>query len=201
MNIPWILVRASGFAAYAMLAASTVWGLLLSIGMLGRSVSAKGVTRVHESLAIGAVLATGLHLLFLWADSYVHFGPAELFVPGASAWRPVPVAFGIVAMYALLLTTFSFYVRRFIGQSRWRMLHFATFGVFAAAAWHGVAAGADTGSMIGQAVYIGSVVLVAGLVAVRFVVAGAARGRSPAGSNRRPQAEAADGAVPAADPA
>ena len=39
----------------------------------------------------------GVHILGLFLDTYVHFGLADLFVPLASSWHPIPVAFGIVA--------------------------------------------------------------------------------------------------------
>ena len=40
---------------------------------------------------------TAIHLVGLVADSCVHFGCSEILVPGASAWKTVPVAWGVVA--------------------------------------------------------------------------------------------------------
>jgi hypothetical protein len=166
LNVAWLLIRGSGLVAFALLAASSVWGLLLSGNVLGRTVGAKALTWIHEALAIGAVLATGLHLAFLVGDNYFHYGLRELLLPGASTYRPLAVAWGVVAFYALFVVTASFYVRPLIGHNLWRAIHFLSFGTFLAAAAHGITAGADTTNPAVLALYattITSVVLLVGL--------------------------------------
>ena len=74
----WEIIRASGFIAYMLLAGSVIWGLLLSSKLLGRSVSAKGLTYLHEGLAIGSLLATFTHMVALYLDEYVEFGVQAL---------------------------------------------------------------------------------------------------------------------------
>ena len=101
-SMTWIIIRASGFIAYLLLAASAIWGLTVSSNLLGRSASKRGVTFMQESLAVGSLLATGLHMLFLYLDEFVEFSSKEIFFPGASAWKPLSVAFGVVAFYGLL---------------------------------------------------------------------------------------------------
>ena len=71
-------------------------------GRLSRRPRPAWVLDLHRFLGVLAVVFAGVHLLGLVADSYVHFGPAELFVPLASSWRPGPVAWGVVALYLLL---------------------------------------------------------------------------------------------------
>ena len=172
MNVEWMLIRGTGIVAYLLLATSTVWGLLLSTNLLGRAVKAKPLTWVHEALAIGALLATGAHLLFLWMDEYIEFGAADLFVPGASSWNPLAVAWGISAFYALFIVSASFYVKRWIGQAAWRTIHFLAFGSFAAAAIHGLTAGTDSGQPVVAAMYASTVTMVGLLVVLRAVRSG-----------------------------
>jgi hypothetical protein len=169
VNITWFLIRGSGIAAYALLAAATVWGLLVSTKLLGRAVKAKGLTWFHESLGLAAVIATGIHLCGLVADDYVHFGPADLFVPGASSWRPLAVAFGITAFYGLVVVAGSFYVKQWIGQRSWRAIHFLSFGCFVAATAHGIMAGSDVGNGYVVAMYAGGSAAVGLLLVVRVV--------------------------------
>ncbi len=64
MNIEWLAIRGSGLVAYALLAGATIWGLLVSTKVMG-SMKAKQVTWFHESLSIGALLATGVHMYAL----------------------------------------------------------------------------------------------------------------------------------------
>ena len=64
-------------------------------------------------------------------------------VPGAAPWRPVPVAAGIVTAWLVLLLASSFNVRKRIGQRRWRLMHYATFGAFAIGLYHAINVGSD----------------------------------------------------------
>jgi hypothetical protein len=168
MNLEWMLIRGTGLVAYALLAGSTIWGLMLSSKLLGRLVKAKPLTWVHEGLAVGSLLATGAHMFFLWSDDYIEFGPRELFVPGASTWEPLAVAFGIMAFYVMFVVSASFYVKRWIGQSAWRAIHFLAFGTFAAAAIHGVLAGTDTQEPAVLILYAVTVATVALLLVIRI---------------------------------
>lgn len=189
----WMVIRASGFVAYAGLAGAAIWGLVVSTKLLGRSASPKNLTYVHESLSVSALIATAVHLVFISIDEYIEFTPGELFVPGASDWRPVAVSLGIVAFFGLAVLTASFYVRTRIGQSAWRYLHYTSFGVFAAALMHGLAAGTDTGSVIGMGIYISTATAVVGLIVIRVVTVGS--GRSEA--RPRPLRSVAPDEVPA----
>lgn len=176
----WIIIRSSGFVAYLLLAGASIWGLLVATKLLGRSVAAKNLTYVHESLSIGAILATLVHVGALIADNFIEFTIADVLVPGSAGWRPTAVALGIAAMYGLALVTASFYVRRQIGQRSWRRLHYVSFGIFAAAVAHGVSAGTDTTTPWGMAIYAASITAVLGLVAYRVFTAG----REPSASRR-----------------
>jgi DMSO/TMAO reductase YedYZ heme-binding membrane subunit len=172
----WMIIRGSGLAAFGLLAASTIWGLLVSSGFLGRLVKAKPLTYMHESLAVAAILATVAHLVALSMDEFISFGWRELFVPGASSFEPMWVTFGIIAFYGMLLVSASFYVRKHIGQKAWRYIHFGTFGIYLATAVHGLMAGTDSSNQYVQWMYIGSTAIVIALTAMR-VAAGGAKSR------------------------
>jgi DMSO/TMAO reductase YedYZ heme-binding membrane subunit len=169
----WMIIRSSGLAAFGLLAASTIWGLLVSNAFLGRLVKAKPLTYMHESLAVGAILATAVHLIALTLDEFIEFGWRELFVPGASSFEPLWVTFGIIAFYGMLLVSASFYVRKHIGQKAWRYIHFSTFGIYLAVAVHGLMAGTDSSDRYVQWMYIGSTAIVVGLTALRVASGGA----------------------------
>jgi branched-subunit amino acid transport protein len=64
--------------------------------------------------------------------------------PGASSYRPVPVALGVVGCELAVVIVVSFSLRRRIGIRNWRRLHWLTYAVFAAATVHGIAAGTDS---------------------------------------------------------
>lgn len=174
MSLTWLVIRGSGLVAYALLAASTIWGLLLSTKILGRAKGVKDLTYVHEALAVGALAATAVHMVFLVVDTFVEFNVWDVLVPGLSSWRPLAVAWGVVAFYGIIVTGGSFYVRKRIGQSVWRAVHYGTFGTFVAAAVHGVTAGTDTTNVAVMAMYVSTLTIVVALAALRGFTAGTA---------------------------
>jgi len=177
MNIEWIVIRGSGLVAYALLAASTIWGLLVSTKLLGRAVKAKPLMWFHESLGLGALIATGVHMVALTMDQYVEFGWADVLVPGVATWNSTAVALGVAGFYGLAIVTLSFYAKGIIGQKAWRLIHFLAFGTFLSAMIHGVMAGADTANPYVTVMYVGSGVLVIALLAVRVLQQQAPAGR------------------------
>ncbi|NIA25491.1 MAG: hypothetical protein GWP04_07955 [Gammaproteobacteria bacterium] len=172
MNLTWITVRGSGLVAFALLAAATLWGLLISSKMLAHAVSTKNTTYVHETLSIGSLLATVIHVVALLTDDYVGFGLRDVLVPGASTWEPVAVALGIVALYGMALTSFTFYVRRRIGQRVWRGVHYLAYGVFSAALIHGIEAGTDSHGIFAVAFYGGTTLVIAIFTILRVLTYG-----------------------------
>ena len=154
--------------------------------LLGRWVKAKPLTWFHESLGIGALLATLVHVGVLSVHDFLDFSWAEILVPGLSDWRPLAVTAGIGALYGLVLVSTSFYFKRWIGQKAWRTIHFASFGVFVTSLLHGVWAGTDTSSPMMIGLYLGSAIVVFSLLALRIVteISGTAAGEG-AGSTGR----------------
>lgn len=168
MSIEWMLIRGSGIVAFALLAAATIWGLLISTKLLARIAKAKPLAWFHESLAIGALLATTVHVVTLSLHDYLEFTWLEILVPGASDWRAGAVSLGIMSFYGLIAVAGSFYVKSHIGHKAWRTIHFASLGVFLAALLHGITSGSDTREPLVAGLYFGSVIVVAALVGMRI---------------------------------
>ena len=203
MSIEWMAIRGSGIIAFLLLAGSTVWGLLISTKVLGRAVKAKPVAWFHESLAIGSLVATGIHMYFLFNHDFIDFGYRSLFVPGASAWRPLPVALGVIAFYMTFVITVSFYVKKWIGQNVWRAIHMASFGTFVGAALHGIFSGTDTSNAAVMIMYVASLAMVAMLMIIRIAqsTAPAPPARAGRAAASRPTRHPAGTATKPAEPA
>jgi sulfoxide reductase heme-binding subunit YedZ len=169
MNIEWMVIRGSGIVAFALLAASSIWGLLVSTKVLGRAVKAKPVTWFHESLGLGALIAAVVHMGALTMDNYIEFGWLDVLVPGMASWNSMAVSFGVMAFYGLAIVALSFYVKGVIGQKAWRTIHFLAFGTFLATLVHGIMAGTDSGHPAVVALYFGSAMLIVALVAIRVI--------------------------------
>jgi DMSO/TMAO reductase YedYZ heme-binding membrane subunit len=174
MNLTWFIIRGSGLAAFALLSASMIWGLMVSGKMLGRAVKAKGLQWLHESLGLAAVVSTLVHMIALSMDEFIDFTWFDILVPGVSTWEPLAVTLGVVSFWTLLAVSFSFYIKKWIGQAAWRSLHYLSFGAFAAALAHGVMAGTDTLNPWVAGGYTAAAVSVTILTIIRVVSSGTA---------------------------
>ena len=192
MNIEWIVIRGSGLVAFGLVAASTIWGLIVSTKLFGRAFKAKPLTWFHESLGLGALVATGVHMVALTMDQYVEFGWVDVLVPGVASWEPTAVALGVTSFYGLAVVTLSFYVKGLIGQKVWRTIHFLAFGTFAGALVHGILAGTDTTNPIVTGLYAGAGVLVVGLLIVRIVLQRGTTADSPRTRTSAPRGRATE---------
>ena len=166
----WILARASGFTAYALLTISVLAGLLLKARPFGHLVKASTVTDLHRVLALLGLGAIAFHGTALILDSTVEITPKALLVPGIIPYRPVWTGIGVVTAELMLLVYASFSVRKWIGTKNWRRLHWVTYGVFGAATVHGLASGTDSGRSWVVVLYLSAIGLVIAATAWRALV-------------------------------
>lgn len=162
----WFVVRASGLVAWGLVTASVVWGLVLA-GRWTRRPRPAWVLDLHRFLAALTFVFIGVHLLALWLDSYVQFGPVEMLVPMASTWRPGAVAWGVVALQLLVAVEVTSLVMHRLPRRVWHVVHCASFAVFIASTVHAFAAGADAGHPAMQLSGLVAGALVAGLLVLR----------------------------------
>ena len=140
--------------------------------------SATGLpSRSKTSMFTGflAVGLTSVHFLVLLGDRYVGYSLDQLLVPFASVYRPLWIAFGIVAFYCLVVIALSWYIRNWIGPLAWRILHYGTYGLYLMALGHSIMCGSDTGQLWANLLYWLTFTILAGLTLWRFSDAGAKR--------------------------
>lgn len=152
----WYMGRASGFVAFAVLLASVLLGLGVSSRVFDGLLMRPWVFDMHQFLSLLSVAAMLFHALVLLPDPYAQFSVINLFVPFASPYRPFATGLGAIALYGTAIVVASTYAKRWIGQKGWRLLHFATFPLFAGAVAHGVLAGTDSGEAWAQTLYLGA---------------------------------------------
>jgi predicted ferric reductase len=169
-SVPWISSRLIGFIAYFALAASVIYGLLLSTKVLDAFVHRPVSFTLHQDLASFGLGLAGIHGVLLGLDRTVPTTLTDLAVPFATAYRPLWVGFGQLAFWICVVVVASFYVRRRIGQRAWRLLHYATFLAFIGATAHGIGAGTDTAGWAWW-IYLAAVVAVIFLFVYRIVTA------------------------------
>jgi predicted ferric reductase len=186
-TFPWYVARAAGLVSWTLLAAATLWGLALSTKALGKRPRPNWLLDLHRWLGGSALAFTGVHVLALVLDQYVHFGPMQILVPFAATWHPVAVAWGVVSLYLLLAVELTSLARARISKRAWRRVHTASFVLFGTATVHGLTAGTDMRSPLFRLVTLAAATLVAGFTAIR--VADLVRSRADAPTPARPRRE------------
>jgi DMSO/TMAO reductase YedYZ heme-binding membrane subunit len=200
----WYVTRATGLVAWALLAASVLWGLFVNNKTLARSTPPAWVLDLHRHLGGLAVVFVAVHVAVLPLDSYTHWTVADLLVPMSSAWHPIPVAFGIVGAYLLLAVEISSLLGRRVPRAWWRRIHMLSFPLYVLASVHLFAAGTDSGTSLVLWCVVVTSTLVAFLTAVRALAAAKPRAQSarvPAAARAAAQEPADDGRYSEESPA
>ena len=123
---------------------------------------------LHRFLAGLTVAFTGVHVVAILADTYVHFDIAQVLVPFSSSWHPVAVAWGTIALYLLVAVEVTSLAQRHLPRRLWRRVHYATLPLFVFATVHGLSAGTDRSTMVVIAAAVALSLVVTGLVALRI---------------------------------
>ena len=184
----WIIARASGLVAYALLTTSVLAGIVLKARPFGRSPRPAAITDVHRFLALLGLAFLGVHGTALVLDRTVDISLVALVVPGLVPYRPLWTALGVVGAELMVLVYVSFSLRSRIGVRAWRRLHWLTYGLFALATVHGLAAGTDTSRPWALPFYGAAVGAVVAAAAWRALVPPIQGGSRHVPSRNRPDA-------------
>ncbi|MFV0257707.1 MAG: ferric reductase-like transmembrane domain-containing protein [Acidimicrobiales bacterium] len=138
----WFVARASGIVAWALLTGTVLAGVLIP-GRLSARQRPAWFLDLHRWLGGLTLGFVALHLVALLADSYVTFTVWSLVVPLASPWKPVPVALGVVALWALAAVESTSLAMRRLPRRWWRRIHLCSYAAFFLTSLHGTFAGAD----------------------------------------------------------
>jgi DMSO/TMAO reductase YedYZ heme-binding membrane subunit len=204
----WIILRAAGIGAYLTLFLSVAFGLMATSAPFDKRFAKQSAISIHQFLSTVGLVLLGIHIGGLSLDSYMHFGPKEILVPGASTYRPVAVAFGVVAMYAMVVVLVSSWIRRRCSAKLWRRLHLFAAPAFVLSMVHGIFAGADASRRWMFLVYVGTACIVVFLLILRALTVGirparraqSSPGSPPPGSELSPWSSGEVGAAVGVDP-
>jgi predicted ferric reductase len=151
----WYLSRAAGLVAYLLLWLSITLGLAITNRLVRAWPGGPTALDLHQFCSLLALGFALFHGLILLGDRYINYTLAQLVIPFADGdYRPFWVGLGQLSFYLAILITFSFNARRFIGLRAWRILHYASFALYAMVTAHGIGAGTDSTMPMVLALYI-----------------------------------------------
>ncbi|MBC9723932.1 2Fe-2S iron-sulfur cluster-binding protein [Streptomyces sp. TRM68367] len=139
----WYLARVGGLMSWWLLSATVVWGLLVSTRVLGPRAVPGRLLDLHRFLSGLSLVFLGVHLLGLVADSWVDIGLIQILFPFTSDYRPVAVAWGVIALYLLAAVQITSLLKTRIPHRWWRYVHTSAFALFVLSTVHALTAGTD----------------------------------------------------------
>ncbi|HEX6139335.1 MAG TPA: hypothetical protein VF013_02580 [Candidatus Limnocylindria bacterium] len=139
----WLAARASGIVALLLLTAAVVLGIVLSHPDQNRWKQSKRIFPWHEALWVYVLAFLAVHVASLVVDRYAGVGIGGALIPGLSEYRSLPVALGVMSMYALLITALTARYTKLLPSGMWLRVHRLSLVVLGLAWSHGVLAGTD----------------------------------------------------------
>lgn len=176
-QILWFATRGAGVVTLILFSAVTCLGLL-SVARAQSSWWPRFLTvEFHRTLALLSVAFVAIHVATAVFDPFTHLGIAAALVPLASAYRPLPVAFGVVSVWLVGAVIVTSLLRERIGHRLWRAIHWTAYASWPLAVEHTLTAGSDAFSpwLLGVAAL--SVLAVGASLLVRATSQGSNRSR------------------------
>src|SRR5262245_22473106 len=167
-TMAWYAARAGGMVAFALLSVGVLLGLALSGRARLKDWPRFAVEDVHRFVGLLAGTFVAIHVVVLLLQSYVPFSIADLVIPFAASFKPLPTALGVIAMELMVALAVTNRYRKALRYTFWRRAHYANFAVWLFALVHGIASGTDTSTLWGAALYAIAGGAVAGLTVWRF---------------------------------
>jgi hypothetical protein len=140
----WYITRAAGWIAYFLLWFSMVWGLVIPTKFFEKFISPTFVVDFHE---------------------YLPFTLVQILIPFMSTYRPFWVGLGVIGAYLAGLVTVTFYLRKKIGQQRFKSIHTLSVFGYLGVVLHAFFSGSDSSLPIAQIIYFSTFMVIVFLTA------------------------------------
>jgi sulfoxide reductase heme-binding subunit YedZ len=165
----WYLTRGSGAVALLLLSTVVVLGTLGPTRVGGtRRWPRFALARLHRDLSLLTLAVLAVHILTSVLDTFAPIGWLDAIIPLHSAYRPVWLGCGAAAFDLLLALVITSLVRRRLGYTRWRRVHWLAYASWPIAVLHGLGTGSDVRAVWLQWMTIGCTLAVVLAICVRI---------------------------------
>jgi methionine sulfoxide reductase heme-binding subunit len=167
----WYLVRGTGVVTLLLLTGTTVLGIAGAVRLGGRGVPRFVVQALHRSVAGLALAFLGVHVATTLIDGYAPIRVADAVLPFSSAYHPLGVGLGALALDLLAAVAVTSAFRGRVGHRAWRALHWLAYLAWPVALAHALTTGTDAGRTWMTGLAVACVALVGAAAAARLVAA------------------------------
>jgi predicted ferric reductase len=139
----WYLSRATGLVTLVVFSATFALGLLTA-GRVNSPKWPRFVTEgLHRNLSLIAIGLVGVHALLPVIDDFVPISAVDVFVPFVSAYLPIWVGFGAIALDVMLALVLTSLLRHRMSFRGWKWIHWLAYLGWPVALAHTIGIGTD----------------------------------------------------------
>ncbi len=142
----WYLTRGAGAVTLVLLTLSVVLGILNVRRVRSERWPRFVLDGLHRNISLLVLAILAIHIATAVLDSFAPVGLKDAVLPFASAYRPLWLGLGALAFDMLLAVVVTSLLRRKLGHSAWRRVHWLAYAVWPVALLHGLGTGSDVKS-------------------------------------------------------
>ena len=150
VGVLWLVSRAAGIVALVLLTATVVLGTLATGPTRSAAWPRWARQALHRDLALLSVGTLLVHVGAVVLDGYVDVGWYAALVPFTSAYRPLRVGLGTLALDLVLVVIATSLLRVRLGLRTWRAVHWLTYAAWPIAVLHYLTTGTDARAPLGR---------------------------------------------------
>ena len=172
-HLLWYLNRGTGVVLVAVLTLSTALGLLSASGRGSQRWPRFARQTLHRNVSVIACGLLAAHAITPVLDTYVnHYAPIawlDTLVPFASAYKPLALGLGTLALDLIVVVVLSSVARHRFGHRAWFSLHLLSYAAWGLGLVHGFLIGSDSRTVWGLGVTAAAVLVVVVALGARVV--------------------------------
>jgi DMSO/TMAO reductase YedYZ heme-binding membrane subunit/ferredoxin len=131
----------AGFAAYALMVGTIVWGVFTATGVVRRSIRRETLHGGHMTMAVAALAFIVVHVVANVLRPAAHLTIWHASVPFLHPSKAIAV--GVVSAELAFVTSVTVLFRRRLGYRTWHRLHWLGYPTYGLAIAHTIMAGSD----------------------------------------------------------
>jgi len=139
----WYLSRGTGVVALILLTVAVVLGVLDSQRFTSPLWPRFAVDRVHRDVSLLVLVVLVIHIVTSVLDGFAPITLTDGVIPFLSPYRPLWLGLGALSFDILIAVAVTSVMRRRLGYQTWRAIHWAAYGSWPIAVFHGLGTGSD----------------------------------------------------------
>ena len=165
----WLASRSAAIVAFVLIACSVTLGLFMANRLVRRPGLTRSLLKVHEQIALAALVAIVLHGVLLLGDKWLRPGLTGIAIPFSMSYRPLWTGLGIIGGYIAVIVGPTYFIRRRIGARRWRQIHRTAAIVYVLGLVHALQSGTDGATLWFRTIAAVSAAPIVVLLALRYL--------------------------------